>query len=509
MAGKILPWNGKTGRKQVGSSEMRAMLEALDKSQAVIEFDLDGIILTANENFLNVMEYSLEEIAGQHHRLFVPEEFAQSNEYREFWDALRRGEFQTAEYLRIGKGGKEVWIQATYNPICNKKGEAFKIVKYATDVTDFKMRNADFEGQIDAIGKSQAVIHFDLNGIILDANENFLTTLGYTLDEIKGEHHRKFVEHSYGQSQEYQDFWNALAKGEFQAAEYKRIGKGGKEIWIQASYNPIFDPMGRPFKVVKFATDITAQVLDREENKRIGGIVDQNLEKIVSTVSDASLRAAAASDVSAQTASSVATVAGAAEEFRKSVDEIAQTTTVSRDAVRKALEETKSADKSTDALSKATESMNSIVEMINNIASQIHLLALNATIEAARAGDAGKGFAVVATEVKTLADQVASATESIVEEINQMQVVSGDVVERLKGIHQAIESVEQSVTVVASAVEEQSSASREVSENMHTASQAVQEIDDSLRSIAQSTEAAVGFAQEGSELYRELQQRSA
>ncbi|MBV1886091.1 MAG: PAS domain-containing protein [Parvibaculaceae bacterium] len=509
MTTNILPWNSKTGGKQAGASEMRAMLAALDKSQAVIEFDLDGTILTANENFLGVMEYGLDEIAGKHHSLFVPTDFARSQEYRDFWDALRQGEFQTAEYLRIGNGGKEVWIQATYNPICNKKGEPFKVVKYATDITDAKMRNADFEGQIDAIGKSQAVIHFDLNGIILDANDNFLSTLGYSLDEIKGEHHRKFVEHAYGQSQEYQDFWKALGKGEFQAAEYKRIGKGGKEIWIQASYNPIFDPMGRPFKVVKYATDITAQVLERQENNRIGGIVDQNLEKIVTSVSEASSSAAMASDVSAQTASSVATVAGAAEEFRKSVEEIAQTTTVSRDAVRRALEETKSADQSTDALAKATESMNSIVEMINNIASQIHLLALNATIEAARAGEAGKGFAVVATEVKTLADQVASATESIVEEINQMQTVSGDVVDRLQGIHQAIESVEQSVTVVASAVEEQSSASREVSENMQNASQAVQEIDDSLRTIAQSTEEAVGFAQEGSELYRQLQQHSA
>lgn len=495
--------------KQASSAEMRALLAALDTSQAVIEFDLEGTILTANENFLAVMEYSLEEIQGQHHRLFVSSDFAQSKEYKDFWEALRQGTFQTAEYLRIGKGGKEVWIQATYNPIRNKKGEVFKVVKYATDVTDIKMRNADFEGQIDAIGKSQAVIHFDLNGIILDANENFLVTLGYELDEIKGEHHRKFVEHAYGQSQEYQDFWKALAKGEFQAAEYKRIGKGGKEVWIQASYNPIFDPMGRPFKVVKFATDITKQVLDRQENKRIGDIVDKNLEKIVATVSEASASAAIASDVSAKTASSVATVAGAAEEFRKSVEEIAETTTVSRDAVRRALDETKSADRSTDALAKATESMNSIVEMINNIASQIHLLALNATIEAARAGDAGKGFAVVATEVKTLADQVASATESIVEEINQMQIVSGDVVECLKGIHQAIESVEKSVTVVASAVEEQSSASREVSVNMQNASQAVQEIDDSLRSIAKSTEDAVGLAQEGSDLYRELQQYSA
>lgn len=498
-----------TGGKKADASEMRAMLAALDNSQAVIEFDLDGTILTANENFLGVMEYSLDEIIGQHHRLFISDEFAQSKEYKDFWDELRQGVFQTAEYLRIGKGGKEVWIQATYNPIRNKKGEPFKVVKYATDITDVKMRNADFEGQIDAIGKSQAVIHFDLNGIILDANENFLATLGYELDEIKGEHHRKFVEHGYGQSQEYADFWKALGKGEFQAAEYKRIGKGGKEVWIQASYNPIYDPMGRPFKVVKFATDITKQVNARLENQRIGDIVDKNLVKIVTTVSNASSSASVAAGVSAQTATSVATVAGAAEEFRKSVEEIAQTTTVSRDAVRRALDETKSADQSTDALAKATQSMNSIVEMINNIASQIHLLALNATIEAARAGEAGKGFAVVATEVKTLADQVASATESIVEEINQMQVVSNDVVERLQGIHQAIESVEQSVTVVASAVEEQSSASAEVSDNMQNASQAVQEIDDSLRSIAQSTEEAVGYAQEGSELYRELQQHTA
>ncbi len=173
--------------------------------------------------------------------------------------ALNRGEYQAAEYKRIGKGGKEVWIQASYNPIMDLDGKPFKVVKYATDVTAQKLQNADYVGQIAAIGKSQAVIEFKMDGTVLNANENFLRALGYTLDEIKGRHHSMFVDEAYRQSYEYKEFWAALNRGEYQAAEYKRIGKGGKEVWIQASYNPIMDLNGKPFKVVKYATDTTPQ----------------------------------------------------------------------------------------------------------------------------------------------------------------------------------------------------------------------------------------------------------
>ncbi|MGE5146511.1 MAG: PAS domain-containing protein, partial [Candidatus Eiseniibacteriota bacterium] len=241
--------------------ELEAMLQALGKAQAVIEFDLDGTIITANENFLKTMGYALEEIQGRHHSMFVEPSYRESAEYKNFWAALGRGEYQAAVFKRIGKGGREVFIQASYNPVFDRGGKPVKVVKFATDVTQQTLRNADYAGQIDAIGKAQAVIEFQLDGTIITANENFLKTMGYTLDEVRGKHHSMFVEPSYRESAEYKNFWASLARGEFQAAEYERVAKGGREVYIQASYTPILDMTGKPFKVVKFATDITQQKL--------------------------------------------------------------------------------------------------------------------------------------------------------------------------------------------------------------------------------------------------------
>ena len=241
--------------------DIQGQLSAIDNSQATIEFTLDGTIVTANKNFLSAVGYSLEEIVGKHHSLFVDSKYASSPEYRQFWSDLAAGKSQISEFKRFGKNGKEIWIQASYNPILDDQGKPVKVIKFATDITEAKQRTANFEGQLLAISKAQAVIEFDLQGIILNANENFLSTLGYSLEEIKGKHHSMFVESSYANSAEYRRFWEDLRAGKFQAAEYKRLGKGGKEVWIQASYNPIFDANGRPVKVVKFATDVTASKL--------------------------------------------------------------------------------------------------------------------------------------------------------------------------------------------------------------------------------------------------------
>ena len=240
-------------------ADQSGQIAAIGKSQAVIEFQMDGTILTANENFLNALGYTLEEIRGKHHSMFVDEAYRQSSAYKEFWSKLNRGEYDAAEYKRIGKGGKEVWIQASYNPILDLNGKPFKVVKYATEITRQKLTNADYQGQIAAISKAQAVIEFHMDGTVITANENFLRTLGYTLEEIKGKHHSMFVDEAYRQSAEYSDFWGKLRRGEYQAAQYRRIGKGGREVWIEASYNPILDLNGKPFKVVKYSTDITAQ----------------------------------------------------------------------------------------------------------------------------------------------------------------------------------------------------------------------------------------------------------
>jgi methyl-accepting chemotaxis protein len=267
-----LPWfNGDTA----------ARLAALDKSQAIIEFQMDGTIITANANFLNAMGYTLAEIKGSHHSMFVEPAYKESAEYREFWAKLNRGEYQAAQYKRIGKGGKEVWIEASYNPLIGSGGKPFKVVKYATDVSKQKAIYADLSGKVEAIGRSQAVIEFELDGTIITANENFLRTMGYTLAEIAGKHHSMFVESSYRQSPEYQRFWETLRRGEYQAAQFKRIGKGGKEIWIEASYNPIMDLNGRPWKVVKFATDLTKR---KEENAALATEFENGVKAMVQNV---------------------------------------------------------------------------------------------------------------------------------------------------------------------------------------------------------------------------------
>jgi methyl-accepting chemotaxis protein len=241
--------------------DMSAKLEALNRSQAVIEFAVDGRVLDANANFLAVLGYTLDEIRGQHHSMFVDPSLRQAPEYRAFWDRLQRGEYDSGQYKRIAKGGREVWIQASYNPVLGEDGKTTKVVKYATDITAQKLQTADFEGQIAAIGKAQAVIAFGMDGRVLDANANFLTVLGYTIDEVRGQHHGMFVDPVDRQSPDYRVFWERLGRGEHDAGQYKRIAKGGREIWIQASYNPIFDLNGKPFKVVKFATDITSDKL--------------------------------------------------------------------------------------------------------------------------------------------------------------------------------------------------------------------------------------------------------
>ena len=248
-------------QQKLASADQTGQITAIGKAQAVIEFNMDGTIITANDNFLNALGYTLDEVKGKHHSMFVDEAYKQSPAYKEFWAKLNRGEYDAAEYKRIGKGGKEVWIQASYNPILDLDGKPFKVVKYATDVTRQKLINADYQGQIAAISKAQAVIEFNMDGTVITANDNFLRALGYTLDEIKGKHHSLFVEEAYRQSSDYAEFWAKLRRGEYQAAEYKRIGKGGREVWIQASYNPILDLNAKPFKVVKYATDITSQKL--------------------------------------------------------------------------------------------------------------------------------------------------------------------------------------------------------------------------------------------------------
>jgi methyl-accepting chemotaxis protein len=470
--------------------EFAAKIEALDRSQAIIEFDLNGNILAANENFLKAIGYSLYEIKGRHHRMFCDDATANSSEYRDFWARLGRGQFQAGEFRRIGKGGKEIWIQASYNPIAVSSGRPTKVVKFASDITEAKQRNADYESQLQAIGRSQAVIQFNLDGTIITANANFLNALGYTLAEVQGRHHSMFVDPTYRASREYEEFWRVLNSGKFHSGEFRRITKAGKDLWIQASYNPILDGSGKLVKVVKYATDITAQVIARQKTEKAKDIIEGGLNDITSAIQSANAQATSAATAASTTTSNVQAVAAGAEELDASVREIADTMSRSRTAADSAHDLANSADSSTKRLADAMTAMSGIVDLIKNIAGQINLLALNATIESARAGEAGKGFAVVANEVKNLAGQASRATEQISSEIEALQTASNDVVGALGNIKKSIIQVREFVVSTAGAVEEQSAVTREMSSNMQSAADAVASIGRSLGDIADSTNAA-------------------
>jgi methyl-accepting chemotaxis protein len=434
---KIIKFATDITEKKIRAMEDAGKISAIGRAQAVIEFNLDGTIITANENFLTTVGYKLEEIQGKHHQMFVAPSERDGAAYREFWAVLNRGEFQSAEYKRFGKGGKEVWILASYNPILDDTGKPFKVVKFASDITAEKLKAANFAGQIEAIGKSQAVIEFDMGGHVLTANANFLGALGYSLTEIQGKHHSLFVPSDQRDGEAYRAFWANLNRGEFQSGEYERVGKGGKQIWIQASYNPIRDLNGKPCKVVKYASDTTAQVIARLRSEKVRGMME--------------------------------TVAAGAEELNASVREISAAMSKSRETALTAVERVEVADQQAQRLSEAAESMSSIVQLIGDITGQINLLALNATIESARAGEAGRGFAVVASEVKNLANQAKQATDKIEQEIGNLNGISGDVVEALTSIKKAIQEVSEYVTSTAAAVEEQSTVTSEMSTGMQPA----------------------------------------
>lgn len=463
-------------------------------SQAIIEFTPDGEILTANPNFLGAIGYSLEEVKGKHHRMFVDPAEAEKPEYAAFWKRLAQGTFDSGQYKRFAKGGREIWIQASYNPVFDSRGRVYKVVKIASDITEQKMREADNTGQLAAIHKSQAVIEFKPDGTILTANPNFLGAVGYSLDEIKGKHHSMFVDPSEAAAPEYKAFWAALARGEYQAAQYKRIGKGGREIWIEASYNPILDPSGRPYKVVKYATDITKQI---NMVRDIGKMMLVNLSEITSAVETVNAQTTSASGALTQTSSNVQTVAAGAEELHASVQEIADNMSKSRTEADSAVNRVTTAVDETGKLAEAAQEMNNIVELIRGIADQVNLLALNATIEAARAGEAGKGFAVVATEVKNLATQTGQATDKIGEQIGGIQGIVDRVVKSLEEIRGSIDSLNSYVAGAAGAVEEQSAVAQDMSSNMQSAASAVDDISRSLHTIVETlgvVQSAIGTA---------------
>ena len=263
-----------TPRKPSREEELEGVLAAINKAQATLEFELDGTIITANDHFLKMVDYTLADVQGKHQSIFVDEATKQSSAYREFWAKLNRGEPHFDEKRRKGKDGKDVWMQLNYLPVFDRNGKPYKVFEYVRDVTKEKLQIADLEGQAAAISRTQAVIEFKMDGTIIKANDNFLNIFGYTLDELKGKHHSVFVDEATRRSSEYREFWAMLNRGESHSEEKKRIGKGGKEIWLQLNYNPIQDMDGKYFKVVEYCTDVTEQVKARLEVAQLASFLE-------------------------------------------------------------------------------------------------------------------------------------------------------------------------------------------------------------------------------------------